>query len=41
MKNDIGDVILRASYVINSRVSDLKMEIQKHVDGRKFIEAKL
>ena len=41
MKNDIGDVMLRASYVIDSRVSDLKMEKQKQIDGIQLIEAKL
>lgn len=41
MKNDIGDVMRRAFSVSDSRISNLKMEIQKQIDGRKLIEAKL
>lgn len=41
MKNDIGEVLRRSSSVSDSRIVDLKMEIQKQIDGRKLIEAKL
>ncbi|KAJ9563155.1 hypothetical protein OSB04_008315 [Centaurea solstitialis] len=41
MKSDIVDVLRRASAVSDSRISDLQMEIQKQIDGRKMIEAKL
>ncbi|KVH97077.1 Zinc finger, RING/FYVE/PHD-type [Cynara cardunculus var. scolymus] len=41
VKNDIGDVLRRTSAVADSRISDLQMEIQKQIDGRKMIEAKL
>lgn len=41
IKNDIGDVFRRSSAVTSSRISDLQKEIQKQIDGRKMIEAKL
>ncbi|KAL4585819.1 hypothetical protein LXL04_010445 [Taraxacum kok-saghyz] len=41
MKNDIGEVLRRSSSVYDSRITDLKMEIQKQIDGRKLIESKL
>lgn len=41
IKNEIGEVLRRSSTVADFRISDLKMEIQKQIDGRKMIEAKL
>nr|XP_043623926.1 E3 ubiquitin-protein ligase BRE1-like 1 isoform X2 [Erigeron canadensis] len=41
MKVDITDVLRQSSAFSDSRISDLKMEIQKQIDGRKLIESKL
>lgn len=41
MKNDIVDVLRRSSAITDSRISDLQVEIQKQIDGRKLIESKL
>lgn len=41
MKNDIADVFRRSSAVVDSRISDLGIEIQKQIEERKMIEAKL
>ncbi|MBA0854307.1 hypothetical protein Goshw_028916 [Gossypium schwendimanii] len=41
IKNDIADVFQRSLAVANSRASHLGAEIQRHVDERKRIEAKL
>lgn len=41
IKNDIFDVYRRYSAVTDSRVSDLGTEIQKQIDSRSVMEAKL
>ncbi|CAL9001075.1 unnamed protein product [Prunus brigantina] len=41
VKNDIADVFRRSSAVVDSRISDLGIEIQKQIEERKMIEAKL
>ncbi|CAL2239422.1 unnamed protein product [Prunus armeniaca] len=40
VKNDIADVFQRSS-AVDSRISDLGIEIQKRIEERKMIEAKL
>ncbi|TQD97812.1 hypothetical protein C1H46_016592 [Malus baccata] len=40
-KSDIADVFQRSSAVVESRISDLGIEIQKQIEERKLIEAKL
>lgn len=41
VKNDVVDVLRRSAAVVDSRITDLGMEIQKQIDERKRIEAKL
>ncbi|KAM1027653.1 hypothetical protein ACFX2G_041270 [Malus domestica] len=41
VKSDIADVFRRSSAVVESRISDLGTEIQKQIEERKMIEAKL
>lgn len=41
MKNDFADVFRRSSAVIDSRLSELQIEIQNQIDERKLIEIKL
>ncbi|KAM1157176.1 hypothetical protein FF1_027812 [Malus domestica] len=41
VKSDIADVFQRSSAVVESRISDLGIEIQKQIEERKLIEAKL
>ncbi|CAB4299823.1 unnamed protein product [Prunus armeniaca] len=41
VKSDIADVFRRSSAVVDSRISDLGIEIQKQIEERKMIEAKL
>lgn len=41
VKNDIVDVLRRSAAVVDSRITDLGIEIQKQIDERKRIEVKL
>ncbi|KAH7519670.1 E3 ubiquitin-protein ligase BRE1-like 1 [Ziziphus jujuba] len=41
VKNDVVDVVRRSCILVDSRVTDLRIEIQKQIDQRKMIEAKL
>ena len=41
IKNDIVDVLRRSSAVADSRATDLKIEIQRQIEERNMIEAKL
>lgn len=41
LKNDLIDVFRRSSTVADSRIAWLEMEIQKHMQERSMIEAKL
>ncbi|KAL6124537.1 hypothetical protein ACLB2K_077049 [Fragaria x ananassa] len=41
VKNDIVDVLRRSAAVVDSRITDLGIEIQKQIDERKRMEAKL
>ncbi|XP_048447748.1 E3 ubiquitin-protein ligase BRE1-like 1 isoform X2 [Pyrus x bretschneideri] len=41
VKSDIAEVFRRSSAVVESRISDLGIEIQKQIEERKLIEAKL
>lgn len=41
IKNDLVDVLRRSSAVSDSRIADLRMEIQKQIEGKLRIETKL
>ncbi|XP_004307007.1 PREDICTED: E3 ubiquitin-protein ligase BRE1-like 1 [Fragaria vesca subsp. vesca] len=41
VKNDIVDVLRRSAAVVDSRITDLGIEIQKQIDEQKRMEAKL
>lgn len=41
VKNDVVDVLRRSAAVIDCRITDLGIEIQKQIDERKRIEVKL
>lgn len=41
VKNDVVDVLRRSAAVIDYRITDLGIEIQKQIDERKRIEEKL
>lgn len=41
VKNDVVDVLRRSAAVIDYRITDLGIEIQKQIDERKRIEVKL
>lgn len=41
MKNDLVDVFRRSSAVSDSRIADLRMEIQKQIDEKLRIETRL
>ncbi|XP_044493657.1 E3 ubiquitin-protein ligase BRE1-like 1 isoform X3 [Mangifera indica] len=41
IKNDLVDVLRRSSAVSDSRIADLRMEIQKQIEGKLGIETKL
>ncbi|KAK6920353.1 hypothetical protein RJ641_016257 [Dillenia turbinata] len=41
MKSDLLDVFRRSSAVAESRITELELEIKKHIDERNLIEAKL
>ncbi|XP_050385967.1 E3 ubiquitin-protein ligase BRE1-like 1 [Argentina anserina] len=41
VKNDVADVLRRSATVIDSRITDLGIEIQKQIDERKKIELRL
>lgn len=41
VKNDVVDVVQRSSVIVDSRVTDFRIEIQKYIDQRKIIETKL
>ncbi|KAM5554572.1 E3 ubiquitin-protein ligase BRE1-like 1 [Rosa sericea] len=41
VKNDVVDVLRRSAAVVDSRITDLGIEIQKQIDERKKIEVKL
>lgn len=40
-KNDLADVFRRSSAVAESKINELRMEIQRNIDQRNLIEAKL
>lgn len=41
IKNDLVDVFRRSSSVVDSKIADLRMEIQKQTNERNMIETKL
>lgn len=41
VKNDVADVLRRSAAVVDSRITDLGIEIQKQIDERKKFELKL
>ncbi|KAF3440070.1 hypothetical protein FNV43_RR18348 [Rhamnella rubrinervis] len=41
VKNDVVDVAQRSSVLVDSRITDLRIDIQKYIDQRKIIETKL